>query len=148
MLPIRSSCRFLLSACLLYGEHITGAKLWHFYANRASVIQDHDRPSCAHTRIIICSLPYAKKICKSQHAGLIYRKAELRHPSPAPAQDSHIGFPLPDVRAFSDVRRFFFLRSKHGNCTLAAEPIRRLLLLFCAPRKKFEFLKNFFVQTP
>ena len=22
MLPIRSSCRFLLSACLLYGEHI------------------------------------------------------------------------------------------------------------------------------
>ena len=23
MLPIRSSCRFLLSACLLYGEHIT-----------------------------------------------------------------------------------------------------------------------------
>jgi hypothetical protein len=24
MLPIRSSCRFLLSACLLYGEHISG----------------------------------------------------------------------------------------------------------------------------
>ena len=23
MLPIRSSCRFLLSACLLYGEHIS-----------------------------------------------------------------------------------------------------------------------------
>ena len=26
MLPIRSSCRFLLSACLLYGEHISPSK--------------------------------------------------------------------------------------------------------------------------
>ena len=27
MLPIRSSCRFLLSACLLYGEHIRALDL-------------------------------------------------------------------------------------------------------------------------
>ena len=27
MLPIRSSCRFLLSACLLYGEHISRSPL-------------------------------------------------------------------------------------------------------------------------
>ena len=27
MLPIRSSCRFLLSACLLYGEHIKALDL-------------------------------------------------------------------------------------------------------------------------
>ena len=42
MLPIRSSCRFLLSACLLYGEHI---KLLGIQKGRWSLVRENQQSS-------------------------------------------------------------------------------------------------------